>query len=76
MIEPLDICVMLGGPSEEREVSLQSGSAVTDALRSLGHRVSEIDPVDGEFRLPQKTEVVFRWTEHLTMFTIWDYFSP
>ena len=59
MIEPLDICVMLGGPSEEREVSLQSGSAVADALRSLGHRVSEIDPVDGEFRLPPKTDVVF-----------------
>ena len=59
MLEPLDICVMLGGPSEEREVSLQSGAAVADALRSLDHRVSEIDPVDGEFRLPQKTDVVF-----------------
>ena len=59
MLEPLDICVMLGGPSGEREVSLQSGAAVADALRSLGHRVSEIDPVDGEFRLPPKTGVVF-----------------
>ncbi|MBC8243233.1 MAG: D-alanine--D-alanine ligase [Verrucomicrobia bacterium] len=59
MIEPLDICVMLGGPSGEREVSLQSGAAVADALRSLGHRVSEIDPVDGEFRLPPNTAVVF-----------------
>ena len=59
MLEPLDICVMLGGPSGEREVSLQSGAAVADALRSLGHRVSEIDPVDGEFRLPPKTDVVF-----------------
>ncbi|MED5381926.1 MAG: D-alanine--D-alanine ligase [Verrucomicrobiota bacterium] len=58
MIDPLDICVMLGGPSGEREVSLQSGAAVADALRSLGHRVSEIDPVDGEFRLPP-TAVVF-----------------
>ena len=54
MLEPFDICVMLGGPSGEREVSLQSGAAVADALRSLGHRVSEIDPVDGEFRLPLK----------------------
>ena len=59
MIDPLDICVMLGGPSGEREVSLQSGAAVADALRSLGHRVSEIDPVDGEFRLPPHTAVVF-----------------
>jgi len=59
MFEPLDICVMLGGPSGEREVSLQSGAAVADALRKLGHRVTEIDPVDGEFRLPPKTDVVF-----------------
>ncbi|MDP6794068.1 MAG: D-alanine--D-alanine ligase [Verrucomicrobiota bacterium] len=59
MIESLDICVMLGGPSGEREVSLQSGAAVAVALRSLGHRVSEIDPVDGEFRLPPDTGVVF-----------------
>ena len=59
MFEPLDICVMLGGPSGEREVSLQSGAAVADALRELGHRVTEIDPVDGEFRLPPKTDVVF-----------------
>ncbi|MDP6082204.1 MAG: D-alanine--D-alanine ligase [Verrucomicrobiota bacterium] len=59
MIEPLDICVMLGGPSGERKVSLQSGAAVADALRELGHRVSEIDPVDGEFRLPPNTGVVF-----------------
>ena len=59
MFEPLDICVMLGGPSGEREVSLQSGAAVADALRELGHRVTEIDPVDGEFRLPPKTDVGF-----------------
>ena len=59
MFEPLDICVMLGGPSGEREVSLQSGAAVADALRELGHRVTEIDPVDGEFRLPPKPDVVF-----------------
>ncbi|SVA84921.1 uncharacterized protein METZ01_LOCUS137775, partial [marine metagenome] len=50
---------MLGGPSGEREVSLQSGAAVSEALRGLGHRVSEIDPVDGEFQLPQNTDVVF-----------------
>ena len=59
MSESLDICVMLGGPSGEREVSLQSGAAVVEALRGLGHRVSEIDPVDGEFRLQQNTDIVF-----------------
>jgi len=40
----LDITVMLGGPSAEREVSLRSGAAVAEALRSLGHRVNELDP--------------------------------
>lgn len=39
------IVVLYGGSSAEREVSLQSGEAVTNALRSLGHRVEPIDPV-------------------------------
>ncbi len=37
-IEPLDILVLAGGPGAEREVSLQSGTAVHDALTKLGHR--------------------------------------
>lgn len=39
----LDIAVLMGGPSAEREVSLVSGKAVADTLRELGHRVREID---------------------------------
>ncbi|UCE61466.1 MAG: D-alanine--D-alanine ligase [Phycisphaerales bacterium] len=35
----LDITVLAGGPSDEREVSLASGHAVYDALCRLGHRV-------------------------------------
>ena len=50
---------MLGGPSAEREVSLRSGAAVAQALRSLGHAVVEVDPQDGDFILPGKTDVVF-----------------
>jgi D-alanine-D-alanine ligase len=50
---------MLGGPSAEREVSLRSGAAVAKALRSLGHDVTEVDPKDGQFDLPRKTDVVF-----------------
>jgi D-alanine-D-alanine ligase len=57
--QKLKIAVMLGGPSAEREVSLRSGAAVAAALRSLGHRVSEIDPKNGGFVLPEKTDVVF-----------------
>ena len=55
----LNITVMLGGPSAEREVSLRSGAAVAKALRSLCHEVSEVDPRDGTFVLPAKTDVVF-----------------
>ena len=44
----LDITVLAGGPGAEREVSLNSGRAVADALRRLGHRVElrDISPVD------------------------------
>ena len=54
-----DITVMLGGPSEEREVSLQSGAAVIEALESLGHRVTPLDPIPGEWSLSEKVDVVF-----------------
>ena len=50
---------MLGGPSAEREVSLRSGAAVAAALRSFSHQVFEIDPKNGGFVLPEKTDVVF-----------------
>jgi len=55
----LNIAVMLGGPSAEREVSLRSGAAVAQALRSLGHEVAELDPREEGWHLPESTEVVF-----------------
>jgi D-alanine-D-alanine ligase len=59
MVQRLKIVVMLGGPSAEREISLSSGAGVVKALRSLGHAVTEVDPQDGTFKLPPKTDVVF-----------------
>ena len=59
MSERLNITVMLGGPSAEREVSLKSGAAVAKALRSLGHRIRELDPRDETWTLPAGTEMVF-----------------
>ena len=59
MAENLNITVMLGGPSAEREVSLRTGAAVAAALRSLGHNVTEIDPRPGEWQLPARTDAVF-----------------
>ena len=55
----LNITVMLGGPSAEREVSLRSGAGVARALRSLGHDVHEVDPRTANWRLPRATDVVF-----------------
>lgn len=37
------VVVLMGGWSAEREVSLTSGRGIAEALRSLGHRVTEID---------------------------------
>ena len=60
MSEKLNITVMLGGPSAEREVSLRTGAAVAAALRSNGHTVHELDPTGpGQWALPTGTEVVF-----------------
>ncbi|RME37025.1 MAG: D-alanine--D-alanine ligase [Planctomycetota bacterium] len=44
----LDITVLAGGPSDEREVSLESGRAVTGALHRVGHRVAmrDVSPAD------------------------------
>jgi len=52
------VCVLLGGPSAEREVSLRSGAAVAGALRLLGWQVDEVDPV-GRWSLPAGTDAVF-----------------
>lgn len=44
----MNITVLYGGPSAEREVSLVSGKAVIDGLRSMGHAVfpSDVSPAD------------------------------
>ena len=60
MSQNLNIAVLMGGPSAEREVSLMSGRAVVLALESKGHRVVSIDPKDGEgVRIPEGIDAVF-----------------
>lgn len=39
----LNIVLLKGGPSAEREVSLVSGAACAQALREVGHQVREVD---------------------------------
>ena len=58
MTHGLQIALLRGGPSEERDVSLRSGGAMAAALRRRGHRVKEIDPVPGQLRIPERTDVV------------------
>ena len=53
------IAVLCGGPSSEREVSLRSGTAVANALRSLGADALKIDVRDGNFHLPAGAELAF-----------------
>ena len=43
--------VLLGGLSSEREISLQTGEAVVEALRARGHDVTPIY-VDGDLDRP------------------------
>lgn len=43
----LDIVVLAGGISHERDISLRSGRRVADALGELGHRVTVLDPGAG-----------------------------
>src|SRR5687768_1575524 len=56
----MKITVLYGGPSAEREVSLVSGRAVIEGLRSMGHDVfpSDISPSDLS-GLDHPTDVVF-----------------
>ena len=53
------IAVLMGGPGNERKVSLASGAGVAKALRSLGADVTEIDVAGPDFVLPADTEVAF-----------------
>jgi D-alanine-D-alanine ligase len=53
------VALLMGGPGKERPVSLNSGAAVAKALRSLGAEVLEIDVTGPDFKLPEKTGLVF-----------------
>ena len=43
----MNITVLLGGTSAERNVSLASGIRIVDALRDGGHKVTALDPAKG-----------------------------
>ncbi|HEY9479329.1 MAG TPA: D-alanine--D-alanine ligase [Gemmatimonadaceae bacterium] len=43
----MNITVLMGGTSAERDVSLSSGLRIVEALRERGHRVTPVDPARG-----------------------------
>ncbi|MEP6956307.1 MAG: D-alanine--D-alanine ligase [Chthoniobacterales bacterium] len=53
------IAVLMGGPGSERDVSLATGRGVSEALRSLGAHVTEVDVRGADFELPPGTEIAF-----------------
>jgi D-alanine-D-alanine ligase len=53
------IAVLMGGPGNERKVSLASGAGVAKALRSLGAEVTEVDVNGPDFVVPAGTDVAF-----------------
>ncbi len=58
---PLEVVLLLGGNSAEREISQRSGKNASEALRSRGHRVTCLDPADhptGSLPIPP-CDVVF-----------------
>ena len=59
--QPLDVTVLMGGPSSERDISLVSGEAVAVALERAGHAVTraDISPEDTSALYRSGLDVVF-----------------
>ena len=57
----LDVTVLMGGPSTERDISLLTGEAVASALASIGHAVTRADicPTDTGALDREGVEAVF-----------------
>jgi D-alanine-D-alanine ligase len=56
---PKKIAVLMGGPGSERDVSLATGRGVSEALRSLGAEVVDVDVHDEHFGLPKDVDLAF-----------------
>jgi D-alanine-D-alanine ligase len=56
---PEKIAVLMGGPGSEREVSLATGRGVSNALRSLGAEVVDVDVRDENFELSHDVDLAF-----------------
>ncbi len=54
-----NVAVLMGGFSAERDVSLNSGKAVSGGLKEVGYKVTEIDVKNRDFVLPSDIDAVF-----------------
>jgi D-alanine-D-alanine ligase len=54
----MNIAVLFGGISPERNVSIDGGKAVINALESKGHKVFPVDPAFGKDALRSKDQIV------------------
>ncbi len=66
----MNIVVLAGGLSPERDVSLSTGTMVTNALRKKGHRAILIDLFFGIERLPDPVESAFAVDGMLPPFSV------
>lgn len=66
----MNIAVLCGGISMERDVSITSGTLVAKALRERGHKVVLIDAFFGSAELYEKPEELFEREQRLESFHV------
>ena len=54
---PKKVAVLQGGPGSERNVSLATGAGVSQALRSRGIEVVDVDVRDENFQMPNDVDL-------------------
>lgn len=69
----MNIALLFGGLSYERNVSINGGKSVYEALKSLGHNVIAVDPAQGADGLIKETDIfvpdTYPTAEELAKFT-------
>ena len=63
----MDIVVLAGGLSTERDVSFKTGSMVTKALKENGHRVIMVDVFMGYSDKEENLEGIFDRADEISM---------
>jgi D-alanine-D-alanine ligase len=59
LAKKLNVMLVVGGDSAERDVSLDSGKSIYEAIRALGHRVVVVDPLHPDVKPTEDGNVFF-----------------